>query len=50
MVSAVNSFASSAVVVPLASFPVGEYRLEIKVTDKVSGQTLTQNANFTVES
>ena len=39
-----------SLVVPLASFPVGEYRLEIKVTDKVSGQTLTQNANFTVES
>ena len=34
--------------IPLASFPTGEYRLEIKVTDKVSGKTLTQNANFTV--
>ena len=36
--------------VPLMSFPVGEYRLEIKVTDKVSGKTLTQNVNFTVEA
>jgi hypothetical protein len=34
--------------IPLASFPAGDYRLEIKVTDKVSGKTLTQNANFTV--
>jgi hypothetical protein len=37
-------------VVPLASFPVGDYRLEIKITDKLSSKTLTQNANFTVES
>jgi hypothetical protein len=34
--------------VPLASFPVGNYRLEIKVTDKVSGKTLTENVNFGV--
>lgn len=34
--------------VPLASFPVGAYRLEVKVTDKVSGKTLTENVNFTV--
>ena len=34
--------------IPLASFPAGDYRLEIKITDKVSGKTLTQNANFTV--
>lgn len=37
-----------SLVVPLASFPEGEFRLEIKVTDKISGKTLTQNANFTV--
>jgi hypothetical protein len=37
-------------VVPLASFPAGDYRLEIKITDKLSSKTLTQNANFTVES
>jgi hypothetical protein len=37
-----------SLVVPLASFPEGDYRLEIKVTDKVSGKTLTQNANFSV--
>ena len=34
--------------VPLASFPEGDYRLEIKVTDKVSGKTLVQNVLFSV--
>jgi hypothetical protein len=34
--------------VPLASFPEGEYRLEIKVTDNVSKQTITKNVTFTV--
>jgi hypothetical protein len=37
-----------SLVVPLTSFPSGEYRLEIKVTDKPSGKTITQNVNFTV--
>jgi hypothetical protein len=37
-----------SLVVPLTSFPEGEYRLEIKITDKISGKTLTQNANFSV--
>ena len=37
-------------VVPLLSFPVGEYRLEMTLTDKVSGKTLTHNTNFTVEA
>lgn len=37
-----------SLVVPLASFPAGDYRLEIKVTDKPSGRTVTQNAAFTV--
>jgi len=39
-----------SLVVPLMSFPAGEYRLEIKLTDKLSGKTLTYNANFTVEA
>jgi hypothetical protein len=39
-----------SLVVPLASFPEGDYRLEITVTDKISGNTLTQNATFTVTS
>lgn len=34
--------------VPLASFPEGEYRLEIKVTDKLANKSLTRNVNFTV--
>jgi hypothetical protein len=37
-----------SLVVPLASFPAGDYRLEIKVTDKPSGRTMTQSVNFTV--
>jgi hypothetical protein len=38
-----------SLVVPLASFPAGDFRLEIKLTDKISGKTLTQNLEFTVE-
>ena len=34
--------------VPLTSFPEGEYRLEIKVTDKLADKSLTRNVNFTV--
>ena len=34
--------------VPLTSFAPGDYRLEIKITDKPSGKTVTQNVNFTV--
>lgn len=34
--------------VPLASFPTGDYRLEIKVTDKLSTKSLTRDVNFTV--
>ena len=29
-------------------FPPGDYRLEIKITDKASGKTVTQNVNFPV--
>ncbi|HTK28894.1 MAG TPA: hypothetical protein VL309_05055 [Vicinamibacterales bacterium] len=36
--------------VPLASFPEGEYRLEIKVTDKIANKTLTRDVNFTVSA
>jgi hypothetical protein len=39
-----------SLVVPLGSFPAGDYRLEIKITDKKTSKTLTQNATFTVES
>jgi hypothetical protein len=34
--------------VPLASFPEGEYRLEVKVVDKLGNKTLTDNVPFTV--
>jgi hypothetical protein len=34
--------------VPLGSFPEGEYRLEIKITDKLSGTSLVQNVAFVV--
>jgi hypothetical protein len=34
--------------VPLASFPDGDYRLEIKVTDNISNKSLTREINFTV--
>ena len=34
--------------VPLASFPAGSYRLEIKVSDNASGQTLQRDVNFIV--
>jgi hypothetical protein len=34
--------------IPLASFPEGEYRLEIKVLDKVTGKTKIESLQFTV--
>jgi hypothetical protein len=34
--------------IPLSSFPVGDYRLEIKVTDKAANKSITQNVAFTV--
>ncbi len=36
--------------VPLAGFPEGDYRLEIKVMDLVSGKSLTRDVAFTVTS
>jgi hypothetical protein len=43
-----NSSIQAGQGVPLTSFPEGGYRLEIKITDKLSAKTLTQNVNFTV--
>ena len=34
--------------VPLASFPEGEYRLEIKITDNISNKSVTRNVNFAI--
>ena len=39
---------STGQAVPLASFPAGDYRLEIKITDKLSTKTITRDVNFTV--
>jgi hypothetical protein len=36
--------------VPLGSFPEGQYRLEVKITDKLSGKTMTRNIAFSVAS
>jgi hypothetical protein len=43
-----NSSIQAGQGVPLQSFPEGSYRLEIKITDKLSAKVLTQNVNFTV--
>jgi hypothetical protein len=40
----------SSLSVPLTSFPPGDYRLEIKVTDKPSGKSLTNNVTFEVSA
>jgi len=40
----------SSLSVPLASFPPGDYRLEIKVTDRPSGRSLTNNVIFAVSA
>lgn len=34
--------------IPLTSFPVADYRLEILVTDKTTGASLTRNVDFSV--
>jgi len=40
----------SSLVISLGSFPAGDYRLEIKVTDKPSGKSLTRDVNFQVSA
>ena len=37
-----------SLVVPMSAFPAGDYRLEIKVTDKAASKSVTENVNFTV--
>ena len=34
--------------VPLSGFPAGDYRLEIKITDKLANKTITKDVNFSV--
>jgi hypothetical protein len=36
--------------IPLASFPEGDYRLEIKVVDKLANKTLMREVNFSVSA
>jgi hypothetical protein len=36
--------------VPLAGFPEGDYRLEIKVTDKLASKTVTRDVLFSVSA
>ena len=38
------------IAIPLSSFPEGDYRLEIKITDKIATKTITRDVNFTVSS
>jgi len=38
------------ITVPLTSFAVGQYRLAIKITDKVSGKVLNRDVNFEVKA
>jgi hypothetical protein len=38
------------ITVPLTSFAEGDYRLAIKINDKVAGKTLTRDVNFTVKA
>ena len=43
-----NSAIQAGQAIALQSFPDGNYRLEIKIADKLSTKVLTQNVNFTV--
>jgi hypothetical protein len=36
--------------VPLASFPEGDYRLEIKVTDHIANKSVTRDVNFSISA
>ena len=39
---------TGSLAVPLESFPVGDYRLELKVNDKISGKSVTRESTFSV--
>jgi len=36
--------------IPLASFPEGDYRLEIKITDKLATKSVTRDVKFSVSA
>ena len=40
----------SSLSIPLKSFPVGDYRVEIKITDKPSGKSVMREAVFQVSA
>jgi hypothetical protein len=46
--TAVGHHLQSAQEVPLKSFPAGNYRLEITVTDKLANTSLTRDVNFSI--
>ena len=45
---AVGHLVPGSLSIPLASFEAGDYRLEIKVSDKVSSKSITENVTFNV--
>lgn len=45
---AVGHLVTGSLSIPLASFEPADYKLEIKVTDKVSGKSITENVQFNV--
>lgn len=45
---AVGHLVTGSLSIPLASFEAADYKLEIKVTDKVSGKSVTENVQFNV--
>ena len=45
---AVGHLVTGSLSIPLSSFEATDYKLEIKVTDKVSGKSITQNVQFNV--
>ncbi len=45
---AVGHLVTGSLSIPLASFEAGDYRLEIKVSDKVSSKSITENVSFNV--
>ena len=45
---AVGHLVPGSLSIPLASFEAGDYRLEIKVSDKVSSKSITENVSFNV--
>ncbi len=43
-----GSVIPGGIAVPVSSFPEGSYRLEVKITDKISSKTLTKSLTFSI--